>query len=98
MLGILHGRIGRIENLNYTCPYCHYSPGALIFIGAREDLDHLWETDQVCGVCDGDVTVEVRDTRNESGPSVNADLPIGRTAAPGTAMGSRNPADLVAPT
>jgi len=52
---------GSLIDLNYTCPHCHYATGELIFIGGGKDLDNPWETDQVCGVCDGDVIVEVPD-------------------------------------
>lgn len=52
---------GSLIDLNYICPHCQSAPGALIFIGADKDLDHPWETDQVCGVCDGDVIVDVPD-------------------------------------
>jgi hypothetical protein len=46
-------------DLDYTCPHCHYATGKLIFIGAGHDLDVAWETDQVCDICDKDVTVVV---------------------------------------
>jgi predicted RNA-binding Zn-ribbon protein involved in translation (DUF1610 family) len=46
-------------DLNYTCPHCHYATGQLIMIGAGNDLDGAWETDQVCPVCGEDVVVEV---------------------------------------
>lgn len=49
---------GSLVDLNYICPHCQCAPGALIFIGGK-DLDPPWETDQVCGVCDRDVIVEV---------------------------------------
>jgi len=48
-------------DLNYNCPHCGYATGELVLIGADKDLDSPWETDQVCGVCDKDVIVEVPD-------------------------------------
>ena len=51
---------GSLIDLNYTCPHCDYPTGELIFIGPGNDLEHGWETDQVCGVCDKSVTVMVR--------------------------------------
>lgn len=51
---------GWIIDLNYTCPHCGYPTGELILVGPANDLDHGWETDQVCGVCDKRVTVIVR--------------------------------------
>lgn len=51
---------GSLIDLNYTCPHCGYPTGELIFVGPGKDLDHGWETDQVCGVCDKQVTVMVR--------------------------------------
>jgi hypothetical protein len=50
---------GALIDLNYTCPHCHYATGQLIMIGAGNDLDVAWETDQVCPVCDENVVVEV---------------------------------------
>jgi hypothetical protein len=52
---------GSLIALNYTCPHCDYPAGGLILIGADKDLDHPWETDQVCDVCGRDVIVEVPD-------------------------------------
>ena len=51
---------GSLIDLNYTCPHCDYATGDLVFIGPGKDLDHGWEIDQVCGVCDKQVTVMVR--------------------------------------
>jgi hypothetical protein len=48
-----------IIDLHYTCTHCDYPTGELIFIGPGKDLDHRWETDQVCGLCDTQVTVMV---------------------------------------
>jgi hypothetical protein len=52
---------GAMVGLNYECPHCHYSTGELIFVGTSGlgALDSGFETDQVCGVCDGEVTIEV---------------------------------------
>ena len=45
---------GAIVNIDYSCPYCHCDTGELILIGA------IIETDQVCGICGKDVTIECR--------------------------------------
>jgi transcription elongation factor Elf1 len=52
---------GSLVDLNFTCPHCGSATGELILIGAGKDLDHPWETDQVCGICDEAVIVEVPD-------------------------------------
>ena len=52
---------GAMVDLNFTCPDCGYPTGELIFVGPDHDLDQPWETDQVCGVCDAEVIVEVPD-------------------------------------
>lgn len=50
---------GALIDLNYTCPHCRYDTGQLILVGAGNDLDSAWETDQMCPVCEEDVVVEV---------------------------------------
>lgn len=50
---------GAMIDLNFACPHCDYPTGEVIFVGPDNDLDGSWETDQVCGVCDKDVIVEV---------------------------------------
>lgn len=51
---------GAMIDLNYTCPYCHFETGDIIFIGPAnvDKIDGGFETDQVCGICDKDVIVE----------------------------------------
>jgi hypothetical protein len=52
---------GGMVSFSYTCPHCGYGTGEFIFVGPT-GLDALasgFETDQVCGVCDRDVTMEV---------------------------------------
>jgi len=53
---------GAMVNIDYTCPYCHYDTGELIFIGAGnvDKIDSGFETDQVCGTCGKDVIIECR--------------------------------------
>jgi hypothetical protein len=52
---------GAIMGVKYDCPHCHYATGELIFIGASGAtlVGSDFETDQVCGVCNEDVTIEV---------------------------------------
>lgn len=51
---------GAMVNIDYVCPHCGYSTGALISIGASSVscLDGSWETDQTCAICNKDVIVE----------------------------------------
>lgn len=51
---------GAMVNINYVCPHCGFSTGNLISIGAEnvDKLDGSWETDQICEVCDKNVTIE----------------------------------------
>jgi hypothetical protein len=53
---------GAIVNIDYSCPYCHCDTGELILIGASnvDKIDNGFETDQVCGICGKDVTIECR--------------------------------------
>lgn len=50
---------GALIDLNYTCPHCDQPTGELILIGAGNELDDGWETDQICPICDEGVVVEV---------------------------------------
>ena len=51
---------GAMVNIDYVCPYCGYSTGELISIGADkvDALDGSWATDQECGICGKTVTIE----------------------------------------
>ena len=51
---------GAMVNINYVCPHCGFSTGNFISIGAEnvDKLDGSWETDQICEVCDKNVTIE----------------------------------------
>ena len=53
---------GAMVNIDYSCPYCHFDTGELIFVGAGnvDKVDSGFETDQVCGVCGKDVIIECR--------------------------------------
>lgn len=54
---------GVMASIDYDCPHCHYSTGEFIFVGVggltAVDSGFGFETDQVCGVCDEAVTIEV---------------------------------------
>lgn len=54
---------GAIMSIEFDCPYCHFPSGELIYIGPTGvdsvDSPHGFETDQVCGICDKPVIVEV---------------------------------------
>jgi len=53
---------GALVNIDYTCPYCHYSTGEMIFIGASnvDKIDYGFETDQICGICGKNIIIECR--------------------------------------
>ena len=54
---------GVMLSIDYDCPYCHRPTGELIFVGISGigsiDSGLGFETDQVCGICDKAVTIEV---------------------------------------
>lgn len=56
---IVRDEDGAIVNIDFVCPHCGYAPGALISVGAGSVgcLDGSWETDQICSVCNEEVTV-----------------------------------------
>ena len=51
---------GAMVNIDYICPHCGFSTGNFILVGASnvDKLDGPWETDQICEVCDKEVTIE----------------------------------------
>lgn len=51
---------GAIVNIDYICPHCGSATGELISVGASDvdRLDGAWETDQVCTICEEEVTIE----------------------------------------
>ena len=51
---------GAIIDISFECPHCHYNTGDIIFVGESGvgKLDGSWETDQVCKICDKEVTVQ----------------------------------------
>lgn len=53
---------GAMVNIDYICPHCGYATGELISIGVSSNfnLDNGWETDQVCVICNKEVTIECR--------------------------------------
>lgn len=57
---IVKDETGAMVNIDYTCSYCRYNTGELIKIGAGDvdKIDSVFETDQVCGVCEKDVIIE----------------------------------------
>lgn len=52
---------GAMVSFSYDCPHGHFSTGEMIFVGISglDALDSGFETDQVCGVCDKQVTIQV---------------------------------------
>jgi len=52
---------GAMVSFSYDCPHCHFPTGEMIFVGTSglDAVDSGFETDQVCGVCDKRVTVQV---------------------------------------
>lgn len=52
---------GAMVSFSYDCPHCHSSTGEMIFVGVSglDAVDSGFETDQVCGICDEQVTIEV---------------------------------------
>lgn len=59
---IVRDETGAMVNVDYICPHCGLVAGNLISIGAADasKLEDDWETDQVCEVCGGEVTVECK--------------------------------------
>lgn len=57
---IARDETGAIVNIDYVCPYCNYSTGDVISIGASnvDKIDSDWETDQVCVICNKPVIIE----------------------------------------
>ena len=56
---IVKDESGAMVNIDYVCPHCGYETGELISIGASnvDCLDGLWETEQVCEICNKEVTI-----------------------------------------
>ena len=56
---IVRDETGAMVNIDYVCPHCGYATGELINVGASnvDKLDGSWETDQVCGICNENVTI-----------------------------------------
>lgn len=54
---------GVMASVDYDCPHCHISTSELIFVGVGGlgsiDSEYGFETDQVCGICDRAVTIQV---------------------------------------
>ena len=57
---ITRGEDGAMVNIDYVCPHCGSATGELILVGAGDvdRLDGAWETDQICTICDVEVTIE----------------------------------------